>query len=242
MMIVSPIWIDPLFNEFGPMKDQALEAKILRLADRAGIEGSRVFEVDKSVDTNTVNAYVAGLGNTNRIVLWDTTIAQLNEPELLFVMGHEMGHYVLGHTWKLIVLLSSLILITLYVVHRTAGWLLRRYGERFGFTALADIASLPLMVLLFGVYTFVAMPFALAISRHFEHEADRFGLEITRTNHAAGTAFVKLQQDNLSNPRPHLIVKLLRASHPTLAERIEFSNTYRPWEHGQPSVYERLFK
>jgi len=71
-MVVAPVWIDPLFNDFGPMKDHDLEARILALADRAGIEGGRVYEVDKSVDTETVNAYVTGFGATKRIVLWDT--------------------------------------------------------------------------------------------------------------------------------------------------------------------------
>ena len=78
LLLVAPIWIQPLFNKFGPMKDKALEAQILALADRAGIEGSRVYEVDKSVDTKTVNAYVSGFLGTKRIVLWDTILAKLD--------------------------------------------------------------------------------------------------------------------------------------------------------------------
>src|SRR6185437_14394883 len=85
-MIVEPIWIDPLFNKFGPMKDRALERSILALAERAGISGSRVFEVEKSVDTKAVNAYVTGVFGTKRIVLWDTLIAKLDPPEVLAVM------------------------------------------------------------------------------------------------------------------------------------------------------------
>jgi Zn-dependent protease with chaperone function len=114
MLLIAPIWIDPLFNKFGPMKDEALEAQILALADRAGIAGSRVFEVDKSVDTKAVNAYVTGVGQTKRIVLWDTIIAKLERRELLFVMGHEMGHYVLGHVPETIAFLSLVILATFY--------------------------------------------------------------------------------------------------------------------------------
>jgi STE24 endopeptidase len=77
MLVVSPIWIDPLFNRFGPMQDRALEARILALAERARIPASRVYEVEKSVDTKTVNAYVAGVGSTKRIVLWDTMLTKL---------------------------------------------------------------------------------------------------------------------------------------------------------------------
>ena len=101
--LVAPIWIAPLFNTFEPMHDKALETRILALADRAGIEGSRVFEVNKSVDTKTLNAYVAGLWQTKRIVLWDTIIARMDDRELLFVMGHEMGHTssgTSGNWWR----------------------------------------------------------------------------------------------------------------------------------------------
>jgi len=240
--LVQPIWIDPLFNRFGPMRDAALEADILALAERAGIEGSRVFEVAKSEDTTAVNAYVAGFGSTKRIVLWDTIQSKLTHDQLLVVMGHEMGHYVLGHIWKLILILSALIMAALYVVHRASGWLMIRYRSRFGFTDLADVASLPLVLVLFSAASLVVTPLALAVQRDFEHEADRFGLEITRDNYAAATAFVTLQQENLAVPRPGPFYKWWRANHPLLGERIDFSNDYRPWERHEPLVYERYFK
>ncbi|HVT58335.1 MAG TPA: M48 family metallopeptidase [Thermoanaerobaculia bacterium] len=242
LLLVSPIWIEPLFNDFGPMKDKQLESQILALASRAGIEGSRVFEVRKSVDTKEVNAYVSGLGDTKRIVLWDTIIAKLDRSPLLFVMGHEMGHYVLGHTLQGIVFAAALILLGLYVIHRTAGGLIARWRARFGFGELADVASLPLLSLFFGVFFLLFAPLALAFSRHLEHEADRFGLELTRDNHAAATAFVALQHENLGYPRPSLLYKLWRSSHPPLGERIDFCNSYRPWEHGEPLKYGDLFR
>ena len=242
MIVVAPIWIEPLFNKFGPMKNKVLETHILQLADRAGISGGRVYEVDKSADTKALNAYVSGLGATKRIVLWDTIIARLDEPGLLFVVGHEMGHYVLGHTWKLMGMFFVLISATLYGIHVTAGWIIARWRARIGFDSLADVASLPLLLLLVSLGFFVASPFALAFSRHVEHEADRFGLEITQNNHSAALSFVTMQQDNLANPRPHWLVRLLRADHPTVAERIEFANTYKPWATGQPLVYGEKFK
>ena len=242
VFLIRPIWIDPLFNKFGPMKDKTLEATILRLAERAGVEGGSVFEVDKSEDTKALYAYVTGFGHTKRIVLWDTTIAKMNEQELIFVMGHEMGHDVLGHIWKSILFFSILIMATLYTVHRTAGWLIHRYKHRFGFDQLADITSLPLIILLCNLYLFIVTPFDLAYSRHIEHEADRFSLELTKNNHAAATAYAKLQTENLGVPRPGLLYKLWRAQHPTLGEHIDFCNTYRPWEKNEPLVYGRLFR
>jgi len=242
LLIVTPIWIEPLFNKFGPMKDKALESQILALASRAGIEGSRVYEVDKSVDTKTVNAYVTGVFGTKRIVLWDTTLRKLSPPEVLLVMGHEMGHYVLGHVPQIIALVSVLVLFGLWVIHRTSGSLIARYRDRFGFVQLSDVASLPLIALLFSLVTFVLSPALLAFTRHTEHEADRFGLEITRDNHECATAFVKLQQENLGNPRPSLLYKIWRSDHPPLGERIDFCNDYRPWEKGEPLKYGNLIR
>jgi STE24 endopeptidase len=242
LTLIAPIWIDPLFNDFGPMKEKEIEAKIIKLAERAGIEGGRVFQVNKSADTRAINAYVTGFGDTKRIVLWDTAVDKLDEDELIFVMGHEMGHYVLGHIWKSILLFSLLAIITLYAIDRTAGWLIKRHRRRFGFQDLSDVASLPLLVLLFSLYCSIIIPIALTYTRHIEHESDRFGLEITRDNRAAATAFVKLQRENLAVPRPHWIFKLLRHTHPTLGERIDFCNEYRPWETGGQLKYAHLIR
>ena len=242
IVLVQPLWIDPLFNRFGPMQDKTLEAGILQLADRSGIDGGRVFEVAKSEDTKALNAYVTGFGATKRIVLWDTILKALDRRQLLAVMGHEMGHYVLGHVWKLIILLSVTILGMLYAVHRLSGALIAKYGHRFGFTALGDVASLPLIILLVGTISLVTNPMTLAVSRHYEHEADRFALEITRDNHAGASAFAIMQQENLAVPRPGRLYTWLRASHPPVGERIDFFNDYRPWESGQPVVYADRFK
>ncbi|HKQ59839.1 MAG TPA: M48 family metallopeptidase [Candidatus Polarisedimenticolaceae bacterium] len=242
VFMIVPIWVDPLFNDFGPMQDKALEGKILALADRAGIAGSRVFEVNKSIDTKAVNAYVTGFFSTKRIVLWDTIIAKLDPDELLFVMGHEMGHYVLWHVVKSIIFLSAVLGFTLYAAHRLSGSVIARYGRQFGFDRFSDIAALPLLLVLSQLLGFAITPIVAAYSRHEEHEADRFGLEITRDNHAAATAFVKLQQENLAIPRPSLLEKLWRADHPPLGERIDFCNEYHPWREGAPLKYGKLFK
>jgi STE24 endopeptidase len=242
VLVVSPIWVDPLFNDFGRMQDRALEARILTLAERAGIAGSRVYQVRKSVDTKTVNAYVTGIGSSKRIVLWDTMLAKLNPDEIVFVMAHEMGHFVLHHTLAIILGATLLVTGSLYLVHRVAGTLIARFGSRFGFDRLSDIASFPLLLLLGTLVALITTPLALAFSRHQEHEADRFALELTRNNHAAATTFVRLQQENLSVPRPGPFFKLWRGSHPSLGDRVDFANRYRPWETGGPLRYGRLFR
>jgi STE24 endopeptidase len=237
VMLVSPLWIEPLFNEFGPMRDRVLERRILGLAARGGVPAERVFEVAKSVDTKRVNAYVTGFAGSHRIVLWDTLVDRLEDDEVLFVMGHEVGHFALGHIARGILLASLGVLIGLWAVHKSASWLLARWGDRFGFHSLADPASLPLLVVLLNVFSLVAQPATLAWSRHQEREADRFSLELTQDNRSCGTGFVKLQTNNLSNPRPGPLYVAFRASHPPIADRVAMCNQYRPWERGAPLRY-----
>ena len=224
--LVAPILIAPLFNKLGPMKDKALESQVLALAERAGVEGARVFEVGKSVDTKKVNAYVTGVGQTKRIVLWDTLLGRLAPKQTLFVVGHELGHYVLHHVWIGIALSTGLTLLGLFGAHRFAGLLLARYSGRFGFDRLSDPASLPLLMLLLSLFSFVMTPPSLALSRHHERAADRYGLELNPDCCAAATAFVALQEQNLAVPRPGLLYKLFRASHPPIGERVDAINAH----------------
>ena len=111
-----------------------------------------------------------------------------------------------------------------------------------GFARLGDVASLPLLLLLLQLGSFAILPAALALSRWMEHEADRFGLELTRDNRAAALAFVKLQQNNLSIPRPGPLFMWWRGSHPSLGDRIDFANEYRPWERCEPLQYSDRFR
>jgi Zn-dependent protease with chaperone function len=116
---------------------------------------------------------------------------------------------------------------------------MRRFGERWGFTTLDDVASLPLLSLILSLTVFVAQPAVNAWSRGIETESDIYGLEITRDNDAAARAFLKLGAQNKSNPAPSALVRWVLYSHPTLAERVELALRYRPWEEGKPN---RLYR
>lgn len=243
LALIKPVWIDPVFNQFGPMRDKGLEARILDLARRAGVEGSRVFEVDKSRETRAVNAYVTGFQGTKRIVLWDTLVDRLQADEVLVVMAHELGHYALNHVVQGLLVSSALVLLGLYAVHRLAvSRIARRPRWLRGVESVSDLAALPLLFALGMAVNLVLSPLGYAFSRHLEHEADRFALELTRDNDAAARAFVRLQQTNLGYPRPGPIYTGLRATHPSLGARIDFSNAYRPWADGQPLRYAHLMR
>lgn len=235
--LLQPVVIDPLFNRFTPLQDQRLSGEIVRLAERAGIPGRRVFQVDRSAQTRKLNAYVSGFGVSQRIVLWDTTLRDMSEDEILFVMGHEMGHYRLHHIWLGIAwvsLLSVLLFWLCAVIMRRA---VRRWAGRWGFVHLHDVASLPLFVATLSLLSLLAQPGVNWFSRHVEREADAFGLELTHANDAAARAFIKLSAQNRLNPDPPQWLKVSEYQHPPLVERIRFAESYRPWAVGKPGRY-----
>ncbi|HEX8173414.1 MAG TPA: M48 family metallopeptidase [Thermoanaerobaculia bacterium] len=235
LIVVQPLVLDPLFNKFEPLQNQQLKQKLLDLASKAGIEGSRVYQVNKSKQTKTMNAYVNGIGPTKRIVMWDTLLAKMTEDEILAVMGHEMGHYVLKHIWKGLILSLLLSIAILWTAQRVHDRGLARYGARWGVRAPGDPASFPWLLLIVSVISFLLSPVTNGVSRYVEHQADVFSLEMTHLNEPMALAFKKFAEDSKVDPRPHPFIEFWRYSHPSGAKRIEFALHYKPWEHGQPN-------
>ena len=235
--LLQPLVVDPLYNKFTPLRDQQLQAAILELAARAGIPGRHVFEVDKSAQTVTYNAYVSGFGPSQRIVLWDTTLKGMKQDEILFVMGHEMGHYKLGHIWKGIGITSAFSFLFFYLLARFAAAAMKRFKTQWGFAELSDVASLPLLAATMTFLAMLAQPAVNGFSRRIEHEADVFAVEVTRDNDAGARSFLKLSSQNRSNPDPPLLIRWFLYSHPPLLERIRFTLAYEPWQHGLTNRY-----
>jgi Zn-dependent protease with chaperone function len=233
LVVIQPIVLDPLFNDFQPLRDQVLRRKLLGLASGAGIEGARVYQVDKSKQTRTMNAYVNGIGPTNRIVMWDTLLAKLNHDEVLAIMGHEMGHYVMKHMWKGLAFSVLMSFAGLFVLQRIHDRGLRRWGPRWGFSAPGDPASIPWLLFVAGALSFLTSPVISGYSRSIEHQADVFALELTHLNEPLATAFRKMAEDSKTDPSPHPAIELWSYSHPPIAKRIPFALSYKPWEKGE---------
>jgi Zn-dependent protease with chaperone function len=240
--LISPVYIDPIFNKYEKVQDTRLEAKIYDLIDKTDIENVKVYQVNKSVDTKEMNAYMTGVLNTKRIVLWDTTIKNLTDRETLGIVAHEMGHYLMGHVWKAIILGGILNIFVFYSIDKVALWVINKSVGTFGVTKLHDIASLPLLMLLLSIFMFIVTPTVNAYSRYTETEADRFELELTKDNEASMSSMIKLHQTSLTLPRPGIVYKLWNYDHPTFEERVNFAKNYRPWEEGKALKYQKYIK
>ncbi len=236
---VQPVVIDPIFNEYKQVEDVQLSNRIDELLSRTSIENCQVLQVDKSKETNQMNAFMTGVFNTKRIVLWDTTINYLNTEEVLGVVAHEMGHYLMGHIWKSIIVGGLGSILILYLVYRLSDWFLRKSNGSWGFTKLSDVAALPLIMLIINLMLFVTSPMINAYSRSIETEADRFELELTKNNFSTATATIKMHQQSLAMPEPGYVYMLWNYDHPTYKSRVDFANEYRPWEEGKPLKYQK---
>ncbi|MCO0598230.1 M48 family metallopeptidase [Peribacillus butanolivorans] len=220
LMFLQPVLIDPLYNEFYPLKNKELETEILALAAQAEIPAEHVYEVNMAEKTNALNAYVTGIGSNSRIVLWDTILNKLEEDEILFIMAHEMAHYVEKHIYIGIAGYLGMTLVGLWLTSKIMNYFIRRWGHMLKIHSIDSISSLPLFLLITGVLLFASSPLSNYVSRYQETRADRYAIEMTGDKESAITTFQELTRAGLSQVNPPLLVKWLRYSHPTMLERI----------------------
>jgi STE24 endopeptidase len=241
LVFLQPLVIDPMFHRFEPLqqKDPTLTASLEQMVQRAGqnIPPERMFWMGAGEKTTGLNAYVTGIGASKRIVVWDTTIAKMNNPQIVFVAGHEMGHYVLKHIPKGLAFFAVLLLIAFCLGYRSMGWVLARWGRSWEIRGLEDWTSLPVFLLLLSVFSFVMTPVGSAFARYFEHQADQYGLEVTHgltpdSGQVAAQAFQVLGEVGLSDPDPSPMNVFLFYDHPPISDRVQFSLTYDPWASG----------
>jgi len=242
LFFLQPLIIDPLFHKFEPLqtKDPALTASLERLVQHSGenIPRERMFWMGASEKSTAINAYVAGFGASKRVVIWDTTIAKMNTPQITYVVGHEMGHYVLNQTPKLLGALAAIFFVAFYVGYRTVGWSLNKWGSDWGIRGVEDYAATPCLILILTLFFFVTGPIGNALSRHYEHQADQYGLEVTHaltpdSEQVAAQAFQILGEVSYANPKPNPVGAFLFYDHPAISDRVQFSLHYNPWADGK---------
>ena len=248
LIFIGPYVIDPLFFKFEPLKakDPQLVAGVEQLLGRAGlsIPEERMFWMKASEKTKALNAYVTGLGTSKRVVVWDTTLQKMTGDETLFVFGHELGHYMLHHIWKGI----AMGIVVLFIFFWLGAWLvrsrLRKWSGWSGVRELSDWAVLPMLLFFLTIFSFFSDPITNTISRHYEHQADVYGLEIIHgvvpnAGAVAGQAFQVLGEVDLADPDPSRFIEFWLYNHPALPRRVIFAQTYNPWGEGKEPQFIR---
>jgi Zn-dependent protease with chaperone function len=241
-IFLVPYVLDPLFNHFEPLaqSNPALVKQLERVVARsqAEIPPSRMFLMKASEKVTGLNAYVTGFGHSKRIVIWDTTVAKATPEEILFIFGHEEGHYALNHIRKGLVFSAVFLLVALFVGYRLSRWMVRRYADDWHIAGLEDWAALGIFALVFVALEFVSEPATNAFSRRIEHQADVYGQEVVHgivanPQQTGVRAFQLLGETSLDEPNPNPFVVFWTYSHPSIAERADFAAHYDPWQPGK---------
>jgi STE24 endopeptidase len=223
LVYIAPIVIDPVFNKFVPMADCPLRTDIQELLAKADVKNAPILVVDKSQQTKKLNAYVTGIGGSARVVLWDNLINRMPGDEILGVVAHELGHYKLHHIlWGLgIALLINAMLIPInllfaekFIAFLPANWHIQ---------GLSDLAFIPVLFLVATSASFLTEPLMNGLSRVMEHQADEYALALAPNRIALAEAFVRLSEENLSEPDPNPFIEFWLYSHPSLKKRIDYA-------------------
>jgi STE24 endopeptidase len=242
----EPLVIDPLFNKFEPLQksDPALVQQLEKIVHRTGIDipPGRMYLMKASAKTNGINAYVTGIGPSKRIVVWDTTAERVPTDQILFIFGHESGHYVLHHIPKGLAISALCLFFGFWAVAGVSGWVVSRWGARWRIDSLADRTGFVVLLLALSIGGFITEPGANAISRHFEHQADIFGQEaihgiVPNPQQTAVASFNTLGRIWLENPHPSSFVVFWLYSHPSIQQRANFAAHYDPWAGGGQGKY-----
>ena len=223
--LIAPVYVEPLFNTYKPLKNPEINEPILAMARANQIPVKQVFEVDASRQTTRVSANVAGFLGTTRIALNDNLLQQCSLPEIREVMGHEMGHYVLNHGAKLLTYFGIFALIgfALARILFDAAW--NRWGEKWGVRGIADPAGMPLLVLIFSTLVFIATPFINTVVRVTEREADAFGINTSREPDGMAKVALKLGAYRKLDPSP--LEEFIFYDHPSGRARIRMAMDWK---------------
>lgn len=219
MVYIYPICIAPLFNKFIPLKDTELEKQIKKILQSAGLKIKAVFQMDASKRSSHSNAYFTGLGNTKRIVLFDTLLKQQTHDEIVATLAHEAGHWKKKHIVKGMIISQGSTLILLWL-----AYIFLHHESIYQFIGLSGIfpyVGLLTLSLLYTPISYFLSPISYYISRKFEYEADAIGVSLTKKPQAAISSLIGLYKDNLANVNPHWLYTFFHASHPDPISRIE---------------------
>jgi len=221
-MMLSPVFVEPLFNDYKPLRtDNGIRDAVLSLARANQIPTTNVVEFDASKQTTRISANVAGFAGTTRVALNDNLLNKTSLPEIKAVLGHEMGHYVLNHGLRGSIYLSLVFTFGFWFVYRLSDWSLARWGNRLGLEGRGDPAALPLAIAILSIFFLLATPLTNTIVRHMEAEADAFGLNAAREPN--GFAMAAMRLSTYRKIHPGALEEIVFYDHPSGYARVHGS-------------------
>jgi STE24 endopeptidase len=235
--LIAPVYFFPLFNKYTKLQDTRIKDPILSMARANGIPATEVYEFDASRQSNRVSANVSGLAGTQRISLNDNLLKRCTLPEIETTMGHEMGHYVLNHEYKALVMIGVVIVIGFAFLNWSINFALERWGEQWGIRGITDVAVLPLAVALLSVYFLIMTPVTNTISRTMEYEADMYGLNAAQQPDGEANVDLMLGEYRKLDPSP--VEEFIFFDHPSGRTRITAAMRWKA-EHPQSANKEEL--
>ncbi|MFN3944172.1 MAG: M48 family metallopeptidase [Allosphingosinicella sp.] len=225
MMVVSPVFLSPLFNDYRPMEEGPLRDSILEMARAHDVPADNIYVFDQSKQHNRISANVSGLGPTIRISLNDNLLARGTPEEVRAVMGHELGHYVLNHGLVLLGAMALILLAGFWLLWRLTPLILARYGARWGVRGVDDPAVLPLFAIILTLFMLAMTPVTNSLVRTVESQADAFGLDAAREPDGFASVAMKLSEYRKIEPLP--LEEVLFFDHPSGATRVRMAMDWK---------------
>ncbi len=225
-MLLGPVYISPLFNKYTELPAGPIRDRIVAMAKSKNIPSEHIYLFDASKQSKAISANVSGIGPTMRISLNDNLLNRSTPQEIAAVMGHEMGHYVLGHVWWGLAFFSGLAALALFLLSRIAPALIARYGARWGgIRDIGDPASIPVLGILIALFSMLATPLTNTLIRVDESQADAFGLDVAQEPDGFASVAMKLSEYRKIEPGP--VEEMLFYDHPSGATRVRMSMQWK---------------
>lgn len=228
ILLLAPIVIEPLFNDYKPVPAGPVRDALVVQAKEAGIDPGRIYMFDGSRQSNNFTANVSGLGHSARIAISDVALKGASLDEVKAVTGHEIGHYVLGHVWIIVIVFSLLAVLLFFLAERIFPRVARAFGSDAG---IGDPRGFPVLMFLLSLFAFLAQPVLNTLSRTDESAADAYSLQTVNLPDALASALVKTAE--YRSPRPNAVEEFVFYSHPSVERRVRAA---MEWKAAHPPV------
>lgn len=224
-IMVAPVFISPLFNTYTEMPNGPLRDRIVAMAASQNVPAEHIYVFDQSKQHKRISANVSGLGPTIRISLNDNLLNRSTPDEVAAVMGHELGHYVLGHVWKSVIAFTLIFTVAFFIASRLVPIILARYAGRWKLRGVADVAAIPVYSMVLAVFMLVTTPITKSVIRINESEADAFGLDVAKAPDGFASVAMKLSEYRKIEPTP--LEETLFYDHPSGKTRVAMAMQWK---------------